>query len=94
MKSLAFKEKVTEYLEKENRSEAYLARALRCSPNQFNRWMNGLNRIPYSVVNQICNFFKLEKLQQIELFELADYPLPLWVKDLAKATSCGGRKYN
>jgi len=81
----AFKETIAEYLAQKDRPEAWLARRVGCSATRFNKWVAGDNRIPYDVVQQICDILKLDKLQQIDLFDLAGYPLPSWVKNLAMA---------
>ena len=82
MDSETFGDKVRKYYGKEQRSEAWLARQLNCTADSVNKWLNGVNNVPYNRVQQICDIFKLERLQQIELFKSAGYPLPSWVGDL------------
>ncbi len=74
-----FKQRIEDRLKEDQRSQAWLARKLGYSPAQLNKWLKGENRIPYGEVDRICKLLKFERSEQIDLFDLAGYPLPSWV---------------
>lgn len=77
-----FKELVEKYLRQEGHSQAYFAEKLGYRPDRLNKWLLGVNKIPYGAVCKICSALHLDKRQQVQLFALAGYPLPKWVADV------------
>ncbi|MFN8495671.1 MAG: helix-turn-helix transcriptional regulator [Caldilineaceae bacterium] len=77
-----FKALIEEYLRQEGHSQAYFAKKLQYTPDQLNKWLLGVNRIPYDAVRKICCSLNLSKRQQLQIFALAGYPLPKWVEEM------------
>lgn len=77
-----FKALIEEYLCQEGHSQAYFAKKLGYSPDRLNKWILGVNKLPYEAVCKICSTLNLSKRQQVQLFTLAGYPLPNWIEDM------------
>lgn len=75
-----FRSRVDEVLQRQDRSEAWLARRLGYSPGQFGKWLVGANRIPYEAVTAICDVLEFPPQQQVQLMDLAGYPPPRWAR--------------
>lgn len=81
MTTSTLKQIVETNLKHEQRSQAYLAKRLGYLPDQFNRWLNGVNRIPYEVVGEIAQHFRMMPADQVALYEVAGYPFPAWARE-------------
>jgi hypothetical protein len=72
---------IDKHLEREDRRQSYLAKRLGRSPEQLGRWINGYNQIPYHVVREITQIFRMTPVDQVEFYAAAGYPLPTWAQD-------------
>ncbi len=72
---------IDKHLEREDRRQSYLAKRLGRSPEQLGRWINGYNQIPYHVVREITQIFRMTPADQVEFYAAAGYPLPTWAQE-------------
>ncbi|MFN8489880.1 MAG: helix-turn-helix transcriptional regulator [Caldilineaceae bacterium] len=76
------KDLIEDYLRQEGHSQAYFAKKLGYNPDRLNKWLLGVNKIPFEAVCRICCTLHLNKRQQLQIFTLAGYPFPKWVEDM------------
>lgn len=73
MKQYELEQKIKEYLKKDGRSQASIARKLECAPDTFNKWVLGVNRMPDTVIVAFCALLRLDDNQRNELLHFAGY---------------------
>jgi hypothetical protein len=71
-----FEQKIKAYIEASGRSQAKTAKLLGHAPDSFNKWVRGVNRMPYDDLYKFCQLVELKEDKRIELFELAGYGVP------------------
>ena len=71
-----FEQRIKEYIKDDGRSQAYVARKLGYTPDTFNKWVRGVNRMPDGVLADFCALLSVPAFVQDELFSLAGYALP------------------
>jgi transcriptional regulator with XRE-family HTH domain len=81
----AFGAKIVEYLRRKDMRQAVLARRIGCKPPNLTRWLNGERQIKYDQLGMVCRVLELDSVEQQELYNLAGYPLPAWVRHPAPA---------
>src|SRR5437588_6844954 len=64
------------YLRLKGYTQGRLARELHVDPSTINKWIKGINAIPYETVDKLCALLALEGRERAEFFEAAGYPLP------------------
>ena len=64
------------YLRLKGHTQGRLARELHVDPSTVNKWVKGINAIPYETVDDLCNLLALERSEREEFFEAAGYALP------------------
>ena len=87
MTTTTLKEIIEKNLKHEQRSQAFLAKRLGYPPDQFNRWLNGIHRIPFEVVGEIVQHFRMAPADQVAIYESAGYPMPAWVRECTPQTA-------
>lgn len=73
MDKLQFEERIKYHIKHSGRSQAAIARQLKYAPDQFNKWIRGINRIPSHVIQEVAELLSLTDDERLELFDLADY---------------------
>lgn len=73
MNQIRLEERIKTYLKRVGLSQAAVARRLNYSPNQFNKWIRGVNRIPDRVILEFSDLLTLTDEEKQELFSLAGY---------------------
>lgn len=73
MKQLDFEIAIKAHLKQAGLSQAMAARKLGYSPDQFNKWVRGVNRIPDVAIQELSDLLDLSEEERIELFTLAGY---------------------
>jgi len=76
MNRYLLEEQLKAYIKHDGRSQAAVARKLGYSPDTFNKWIKGVNRMPDSVIADLCTLLTLSSTQQVELLTLAGYRVP------------------
>ena len=61
------------HLKRAGTTQAAVARKLHYAPDQFNKWIRGVNRIPDTVIQEISDVLALSNEERTELFTLAGY---------------------
>lgn len=84
MNTRTLREIINAHLDRDDRKQSYLAKRLGRLPEQFNRWINGTNQIPYHIVIEIARILHMTPAEQVELFDAAGYPLPGWAEECAR----------
>ncbi len=64
------------YIREDGRSQAAVARKLGYTPDTFNKWVRGVNRIPDRVIAELCDLLMLPPEEQVQLLKLAGYTVP------------------
>jgi hypothetical protein len=93
MDKYAFEEAIKAYLNRADLSQAAAARKLHYTPEQFNKWVRGVNRIPDVAIQEISDLLDLNDEERAELFALAGYVAVTALKkegDLADAAGESG----
>ncbi len=73
MRQAEFESAVKAYLKRADLSQAAAARRLHYTPEQFNKWIRGVNRIPDTAIQELAELLDLTEAERIELFSLAGY---------------------
>lgn len=68
--------RIKSYIKDDGRSQAAVARKLGYSPDTFNKWVRGVNRIPSEVLAQFCALLALNPQTHAELLQLSGYQVP------------------
>jgi WD40 repeat protein/transcriptional regulator with XRE-family HTH domain len=76
MKQDEFEEIFKKYLRLKGYTQGRLARELHVDPSTINKWIKGINAIPYETVGELCALLVLEGREREEFFEAAGYHLP------------------
>lgn len=69
----AFEQIVKTHLKRAGLSQATAARQLHYTPEQFNKWIRGVNRMPDVAILALAELLKLTDEERTELFTLAGY---------------------
>lgn len=77
----AFEQAMKAHIKRAGYSQAAVARKLHYTPEQFNKWIKGVNRIPDVVIKEFSDLLGLTDEERAELFTLAGY---VAVTDLSK----------
>lgn len=85
-----FEQKIKDHLKRAGLSQAAAARKLHYTPEQFNKWVRGVNRIPDVAIQEISEFLGLSDEERIELFTLAGYVAVTALKKEGGATDVAG----
>ncbi len=86
----AFEQAMKAHIKGAGYSQAAVARKLHYTPEQFNKWIRGVNRIPDVAIQEFSDLLGLTDAQRTELFTLAGY---VAVTDLRKRDdSTGGER--
>ncbi|MFL5592410.1 MAG: NB-ARC domain-containing protein [Ktedonobacteraceae bacterium] len=64
------------YLRLRGYTQGRLARELHVDASTINKWIKGINAIPYETVGKLCDLLALEGKEREEFFEAAGYRLP------------------
>ena len=64
------------YLRLKGYTQGRLARELHVDPSTINKWIKGINAIPYETVGKLCDLLVLEGREREEFFDAAGYRLP------------------
>ncbi len=73
MDKLKLEQRLKELIKQDGRSQASMARKLGVSPDTFNKWVRGVNRLPDDVIAEFCHCLNLDHAIQAELMQLAGY---------------------
>jgi hypothetical protein len=73
MQQFEFEEAIKAHLKRAGLSQAGVARKLHYTPEQFNKWVRGVNRIPDTAIQEFAHLLHLTDEERTELFTLADY---------------------
>ncbi len=73
MDKYRFEQKFREYLKRADRTQTWLAGKLNVARATINKWITGVNRIPYEALYQVCDLLELSDTERIEFFDLAGY---------------------
>lgn len=84
----AFEQAIKAHLKRAGLSQATAARQLNYTPEQFNKWIKGVNRMPDVAILELAELLELTNEERTELFTLAGY---VAVNTLNKSTSPGDR---
>ncbi|MCB0064195.1 MAG: helix-turn-helix transcriptional regulator, partial [Caldilineaceae bacterium] len=76
MNRLKLEEKLKRYIRADGRSQAAVARKLGYTPDTFNKWVRGVNRMPDGVIADFCTLLTLTPVDHAELLNLAGYAVP------------------
>lgn len=68
-----FEEAIKAHLERADLSQAAVARKLHYTPEQFNKWVRGVNRIPDVAIQEFADLLQLTDEERTKLFTLAGY---------------------
>src|SRR5947207_6508682 len=64
------------YLRLKGYTQGRLSRELHVDPSTMNKWIKGINAIPYETVSKLCDLLALEGREREEFFDAAGYRLP------------------
>src|SRR3989440_7417877 len=64
------------YLRLKGYTQGRLSRELHVDPSTMNKWIKGINVIPYETVSKLCDLLALEGREREEFFDAAGYRLP------------------
>ncbi len=73
MKQLALENAIKGHIKRAGLSQAAVARKLHYTPEQFNKWVRGVNRIPDIAIQEFSDLLGLTDEERTELFTLAGY---------------------
>ena len=71
-----FERQIKEYIRQDGRSQAAVARKLGYARDTFNKWVRFVNRMPDTVIFELCELLELGETQRTELLDLAGYATP------------------
>ena len=71
-----FEELVKKHIKDSGRTQASTARILGYPRDTFNKWIRGVNQIPFDVIHELCKLWDLSPVEQGKFYELAGYQLP------------------
>jgi hypothetical protein len=83
----AFEQAMKAHIKGAGYSQAAVARKLHYTPEQFNKWIRGVNRIPDVAIQEVSDLLDLTDEERTELFTLAGY---VAVADLGKRNDSPG----
>lgn len=69
----AFEQAIKAHLKRAGLSQAAAARQLHYTPDQFNKWIRGVNRIPDVTILELAELLALSEAERTDLFALAGY---------------------
>lgn len=73
MDKYEFEETIKKYIKQSGRSQAATARKLNYTPDQFHKWVKGINRMPDKAIQEFSELLNLTHQEQKELLKLAGY---------------------
>lgn len=74
MNQYEFEQKIKAYIKQSDfGTQSAVARKLGYGVDTFNKWIRGVNQIPYNVIIDVCKIIRLGQKQTDELVELAGY---------------------
>jgi transcriptional regulator with XRE-family HTH domain len=69
----AFEQKLDEYIAQSGLNKTWIASKLGYHKSALSKWINGEAQIPLDVLKKLCQLFRLERDQCLELLKLAGY---------------------
>jgi transcriptional regulator with XRE-family HTH domain len=69
----AFEQKLDEYIAQSGLNKTWIASKLGYHKSALSKWINGEAQIPLNILKQLCQLFRLERDQCLELVKLAGY---------------------
>ncbi len=76
-----FGNKIKYYIKQSGRSQVATARLLGFHPSTLTKWLQGVNQIPFNVLQKLCELVQLDDEQQGEIFGLAGYDVSLLISE-------------
>lgn len=66
-------ERILAYLERDDRSQRFVAHKLGYTPSAFSKWISGINPMPVEAIRGFCDLFSLSDEEYVELLKLAGH---------------------